>query len=82
VIDASILFVFVSVKSHHPPLITNFPVSIDEALDLSLGPCNRNSDHCNVSERHLNEDITKCLDTHCNTNLYVSTTVLITQGNV
>ena len=30
----------------------------------------------------LNEDITKCLDTYCNTNLYVSTTVFITQGNM
>jgi len=30
----------------------------------------------------LNEDITKCLDTYCNTNLYVSTTVYITQGNM
>jgi len=28
----------------------------------------------------LNEDITKCLNTYCNTNLYVSTTVLITVG--
>ena len=30
----------------------------------------------------LNEDITKCLNTYCNTNLYVSTTVFITQGNM
>ena len=30
----------------------------------------------------VNEDITKCLDTYCNTNLYVSTTVFITQGNM
>ena len=30
----------------------------------------------------LNEDITKCLDTYCNTNLYVSTAVFITQGNM
>ena len=30
----------------------------------------------------FNEDITKCLDTYCNTNLYVSTTVFITQGNM
>jgi len=29
----------------------------------------------------LNEDITKCLDAYCNTNLYVSTAVFITQGN-
>ena len=28
----------------------------------------------------LNEDITKCLNTYCNTNLYVSTTVFITVG--
>ena len=26
---------------------------------------------------HLNEDITKCLDTYCNTYLYVRTTVLL-----
>ena len=26
----------------------------------------------------LNEDIKKCLDTYCNTNLYISTTVFIT----
>jgi len=32
--------------------------------------------------RLLNEDITKCLDTYCNTSLYVSTTVFITQGNM
>ena len=81
VVDASILFVFISI-SHHRPLITNFPVSIEEALDLSLGSCNRNSDHCIVSKRYLNEDITKCLDTYCNTNLYLSTTVFITQGNM
>ena len=31
--------------------------------------------------RLLNEDIMKCLDTYCNTNLYVSTTVFITLGN-
>jgi len=31
---------------------------------------------------NLNEDIKKCLDTYCNTNLYVSTTVFITQGNM
>jgi len=30
---------------------------------------------------YLNEDIMKCLDTYCS-NLYVSTTVFITQGNV
>ena len=30
----------------------------------------------------LNEDITKCLDTCRNTNLYASTTVFITQGNM
>jgi len=30
----------------------------------------------------LNEDITKCLDTYCNTNLYVSTTVFVTQDNM
>ena len=30
----------------------------------------------------LNEDITKFLDTYCNINLYVSTTVFITQGNM
>ena len=34
-----------------------------------------------VTVQFLNEDITKCLDTYCNTNLYVSTTVFITQGN-
>ena len=31
---------------------------------------------------NLNEDIMKCLNTYCNTNLYVSTTVFITQGNM
>jgi len=30
----------------------------------------------------LNEDITKCLDAYCNTNLYVRTTVFITQGTM
>ena len=31
----------------------------------------------------LNEDITKCQDTYCNTKFYVSTTVfIITQGNM
>ena len=35
----------------------------------------------NVLDVNLNEDITKCLDTYCNSNLYVSTTVFITQGN-
>jgi len=30
----------------------------------------------------LNEDITKCLDTYCNTNLYVSTTVFIKLDNM
>ena len=35
-----------------------------------------------VTVQFLSEDITKCLDTYCNTNLYVSTTVFITQGNM
>ena len=30
---------------------------------------------------YLNEDITKCLDTYCNNNLYVSTTVFIIHTN-
>jgi len=30
----------------------------------------------------LNEDIMKCLDTYCNTHLYVSTNVFITQGKM
>jgi len=37
---------------------------------------------CLINAENLNEDITKCLDTYCNTNLYVSTTVFITQGNM
>ena len=35
-----------------------------------------------VFSNSLSEDFTKCLDTYCNTNLYVSTTVFITQGNM
>jgi len=38
----------------------------------------------NELERNIkffNEDITTCLDTYSNTNLYVSATVFITQGN-
>jgi len=34
-----------------------------------------------INFSYLNEDITKCLDTYCNTNLNVSTTAFITQGN-
>ena len=34
-----------------------------------------------INIKFLNENITKCLDTYCNTNLYVSTTIFITQGN-
>ena len=29
-----------------------------------------------------NEVITKCLDMYCNTNLYISKTVFITQGSM
>ena len=35
-----------------------------------------------MNKLNLNEDITKCLETYCNTNLYVSATVFITQGNM
>jgi len=39
-------------------------------------------DSCKLDYQSLNEDIMKCLDAYCNTNLYVSTTFFITQGNM